>query len=163
MANNLIRRLNNRELSNGGTWDPFQVMRDMLRWDPFREESGLPQALRASYTPSFDVRETKDAFHFHADLPGLKEKDLDITFNGNQLTIAGRREEEKRDDAERYHTVERWYGSFARTFSLPEGVDAENVTAELKDGVLRVVVPKRPEVQPRKISVSVGADKKASA
>jgi len=160
---NLIRRLNGRDLGSSVTWDPFQVMRDMLRWDAFHEDGSAPQASRQTYTPSFDVRESKEAYHFQADLPGLKEKDLEITFNANQLTIAGRREEEKREDSDRYHTVERWYGTFARTFSLPQGVDAEHVTAELKDGVLRVVVPKRPEVQPRKISISINDDKKATA
>ena len=160
---NLIRRLNGRDLGSNLSWDPFQVMRDMLRWEPFHEDGSLAQGSRQTYTPSFDVRESKEAYHFHADLPGLKQKDLEITFNANQLTIAGRREEEKREESDRYHAVERWYGSFARTFSLPQGVDAENVTADLKDGVLRVVVPKRPEVQPRKISISVNDDKKANA
>jgi len=179
--NNLIRRVANRELGRdarvGLAWDPFQVMRDLLQADVFRDDASLGQGRWPSFMPSFDVRETADAFHFHADLPGLKREDLEITLNGNLLSISGRREAERRDepksqgnqreDTDRYHTAERWYGSFARSFSLPDGIDASGIAADLNDGVLKVTVPKRPEVQPRKIAIAVNgdgsSDKKATA
>ncbi len=145
-------------LTRGGTWDPFEMMREMLRWDPMRElaRTGLGGG-ELGFTPSFDVKETKDAYEFKADLPGMKEDDVDISLTGNRLTISGKREEEKRDEGDQYFAYERSYGSFSRSFTLPEGVDAEHVNAELKDGVLSVVVPKKPEVQPRRIQLKGGS------
>ncbi|HYG68700.1 MAG TPA: Hsp20/alpha crystallin family protein, partial [Anaeromyxobacteraceae bacterium] len=105
------------------------------------------------FVPSFEVKETKDAYVFKADLPGIREEDLDINLTGNRLTVSGKREEEKRSEEERYYAYERSYGSFSRSFTLPEGVDAEHVDAELRDGVLTVRIAKRPEVQPKRIEV----------
>ncbi|HLL55308.1 MAG TPA: HSP20 family small heat-shock protein, partial [Myxococcaceae bacterium] len=135
-------------------FDPFEMMRDMLRWDPFQEMQrwgGAGGGEGLVFTPSFEVKETKDSYVFKADLPGIKEGDLDISLTGNRLTISGKREEEKRDEGEQFFTYERSYGSFSRSFTLPGGVDVEHVNADLKDGVLSVVVPKKPEVQPKRI------------
>ncbi len=141
-----------RGLTRGGTsWDPFEVMQDLMRWDPFRELTRGVE--RPAFAPSFEVRETKDAYVFKADLPGLREEDLDISLTGSRLTIAGQRQEEKREEGERFYTYERSFGAFSRSFTLPEGVDAEHVQGEMKDGVLTVVIPKTPEVQPKRIQL----------
>jgi HSP20 family protein len=161
---NIIRR-NDRRNSNpdlapmlSPAWDPFQIMRELSGWDPLRD---LGQNLSRAFVPSFDVKETRDAYIFTADLPGVREEDLEINVTGNQLTVSGRREQEQEQEGEQYHAFERTYGAFMRTFSLPEGADPESVQAEFKDGVLRIVVGKRPEVQPRRISV-LGAAKEAA-
>lgn len=135
----------------GATLEPFGLMRNLMRWDPFRDIE-FPE-LQSAYIPSFDIKETAQGFVFIADLPGVKQEDLDINLTGSRLTITGRRESEERKEGENYFATERNFGSFSRTFSLPEGVDPNGVGAELKNGVLTLTVPKVPEVQPRKISI----------
>jgi HSP20 family protein len=136
-------------------WDPWRAMRHLLSWDPFREMAPFPafEERVAAFTPAFDVKETKDSYEFKADVPGIKDKDLEVTMTGNRLTIGGKREEEREDKSDRYYSYERNYGSFSRSFTLPDGVDAENLRASLEQGVLTVLVPKKPEVQPKKIAV----------
>jgi HSP20 family protein len=134
--------------------EPFRLMRDFLRWDPLRDyDLGAPAA---AFMPSFDVKESPDAYQLKADLPGILEADLEISLESNRLTVAGKREAETTKDGERWHLAERSNGSFSRTFTLPEDVDSEKVVAELRNGVLTLMVPKRPEVRPKKISVSLG-------
>ncbi|ATB35296.1 heat-shock protein Hsp20 [Cystobacter fuscus] len=163
----LIRRNNSdRGLVQNRGVDPFEVMRDLLQWDPFRElPRGVAGGAVTGFLPSFEVKETKDSYVFKADLPGVKQEDLNISLTGNRLTLSGQRNEEKRDEGETHYVHERGFGSFSRSFSLPEGIDAEHVQAELKDGVLNVVVPKKPEVQPKRILVkgTHEGDTKASA
>ena len=158
MANITRRGTGGGQLQTGREWDPFRMMRDMLQWDPFREmtpflggRGGEQQAL--AFVPQFEVKETKDGYLFKADLPGVKESDLDISLSGNRLTVSGRREAEEKQEGETYYAYERTYGSFTRSFTLPEDVASDDVRADLKDGVLTLVVPRRPEQQPRKISV----------
>jgi HSP20 family protein len=129
-----------------------------MRWDPFRELSrGVTGGGDlAGFVPSFEVKETKDSYIFKADLPGVKEDQVDISLTGNRLTISGQRQEEKKDEGDTYFTYERSYGSFSRAFTLPEGIDPDHVQAELKEGVLTVVVPKKPEVQPKRIQLQGG-------
>lgn len=159
---NIMRKREEREsapLASGvdpSYRDPFQVMRSLFRWDPFREmESFLPSAgLRErNFVPNVELRETKDAYVIKADLPGVTEKDLDISVTGNQIAISGRREQEETREDERFYAYERSYGNFMRSFTLPEGADPDNVKADLKEGVLTLSVPKKPEVQPRKITI----------
>ncbi|HSD89018.1 MAG TPA: Hsp20/alpha crystallin family protein, partial [Kofleriaceae bacterium] len=124
-------------------WDPLRVMRDMLRWDPFREMApAFPNLERAAFNPSFDVTETKDAFVFKADVPGVKQEEIEITTTGNRIQISGKRESEQESKSETVYTYERQYGSFARSFTLPDGADIDHARTELKDGVLTLVVPK---------------------
>jgi HSP20 family protein len=108
---------------------------------------------RSTFMPSFEVKETKTGYVFKADVPGVSEKDLDIQLTGTRLSISGKRESEKQEQGESYYCFERSFGSFNRSFTLPEGVDADHVSASLKDGVLTLAVAKKPEVQPRTISV----------
>jgi len=139
--------------ATAATLEPFRLMRDFLRWDPLLDYGpGAPTA----FMPSFDVKETPDAYQFRADLPGILEAELEISLEGNRLTVAGKREEESTKEGERIHLSERSHGTFSRTFTLPEDVEGEKVVAELRNGVLTLMVPKRPEVRPRKINVSLG-------
>ena len=140
-------------LSRPAAWDPFQSMRELFRWDPFQMGALLPLANEARFAPDFEVKETKESFVFRADLPGVAEKDLQVQLNDNRLSVSGKRESEKTEQHETYYASERSYGSFTRSFTLPEGVDADKAHAELKNGVLSIAIPKRPEAQPRKINV----------
>jgi HSP20 family protein len=128
-------------------------MREMLRFDPLREVEGGGTWERG-FVPTFEVTESNDAYLFRADVPGVKEEDLDISLTGNRLTISGRREQERQEQSERYYASERSYGSFSRSFTLPDGTDQEHVQADVKNGVLTLRLAKRPEIQPRRISIS---------
>jgi HSP20 family protein len=130
-------------------------MRALLTWDPFREMAPFAPAEASTFSLSaaFDVKETKDAYLFKADVPGIYEKDLEVTLTGNRLTIAGKRDAEKEDRTDRYYAYERSYGAFTRSFTLPEGANVEALRASLEQGVLTVTVPKKPEVQPKKIAL----------
>ncbi len=152
MANLIHRNEGGAMQQPARPWDPFEMMRDLMRWDPFAEVGPL-RTREAVFTPAFEVKESQDAYLFKADLPGIKEEDLELSLTGNRLTISGKREEEKREEDERYYAYERSYGSFSRSFTLPEGVDPEHAEADLSNGVLTVSIPKRPEVKPKKIEV----------
>ncbi|MFZ5445072.1 MAG: Hsp20/alpha crystallin family protein [Myxococcota bacterium] len=136
------------------TWDPFQEMRSLLSWEPFRNlRMNAPEL---NFAPAFEVKETKDGFLFKADVPGVKENDIEISLTGDRLVISGKREAEKTEKNETLYTYERTYGSFQRAFTLPQGVDAEHARAELKDGVLTVLLPRVAAEQPKKIVVKAG-------
>ena len=134
-------------------WDPWRQMQELMRWDPFTAMTPAWSSEAMTFDPDFDVKETKEAFEFKADVPGMKPEDFDVKMNNNRLTITGKREEEKTDKDETRYVYERSFGSFSRSFTMPEGVDAEKISADLKDGVLNVRVPKMPQAQPRQISV----------
>jgi HSP20 family protein len=130
---------------------PLHVMDALLRWEPFREADLGPPA--SAYAPAFDIKEIKDAYVIQADLPGVREGALDVTVTGTVVTVSGKREPALGGADERYFALERGYGSFSRTFTLPEGANVDDLSANLEQGVLTLHVPKRPEVQPRKITV----------
>ncbi|HEY0993950.1 MAG TPA: Hsp20/alpha crystallin family protein [Kofleriaceae bacterium] len=142
-------------------WNPLHQMREWLRWDPFREMaptfSGFPAFERLEWSPTFDVTENKEAFLFKADVPGVKKEDLEITASGNRVQISGKRDAEKEAKSDTLYTYERQYGSFLRSFTLPEGTDLEHAKSELKDGVLTLVIPKLPGAQAKKIPISITA------
>lgn len=157
---NIIRRDNNdvgRTTGSDYRWDPFRVMDALFRWDPFRADAQSLFAQTSDYAPRFDVKETRSAYVIKADLPGVNEDDLNVSVTGRQLTISGHRDQERREDGEQFFAVERTAGGFARTFALPDIVDPDAVKAELKNGVLTLEVPKRPEAQPRKVAIGRGA------
>ncbi len=143
-------------------WDPFERMQELLGLDIGRMLVP-PGAREGGFVPDFEVKETKDAFIFKADIPGVEEKDLEITLAENRLTISGKREEERREESDRYYTYERNYGSFSRTFTLPRGVNADDVQADFKNGVLGVRIPKKTEDQPKRIKVGGERGEKAKA
>lgn len=139
-------------------WDPMRTMRELLRWDPFREMAPFPgfkELGGASFNPSFEVTENKDGYMFKADLPGVKQEDIEISTMGNRLQISGKRDVEHETKDDTIYTYERQYGSFARSFTLPDGADVDHARTDLKDGVLTLVIPKKAGAQqPKKIAIS---------
>lgn len=162
MANIDVRKNDPRQQAIAPTreWDPGRIMRSLLSWDPFREMTpfALEQPL-AGFAPAFEVKETKDGYLFKADLPGVKQQDVEVDWTANRLTIRGKREAEKQEKTDTYYTYERSYGSFTRAFTLPDGIDPNGIHADLRDGVLTIDVPKKAEAQPKKIAVTTPQDK----
>ncbi len=136
-------------------WEPIRLFRDLMNWEPFRELTHPVGRIEPIFVPDFEVKETKEAHEFRADLPGVKEADLEVRVAGLQLVIVGKRETEVVNDADTFYICERMYGTFTRTFTLPPGADLEHIVAALKDGVLTLHIPKKPEVQAKKIPVVV--------
>ena len=136
-------------------WEGSRLMRSLRGFDPFREMA--PYAVspfeEGEMSPAFDVKETPEGFQFHADVPGVQEKDLTLTVNGNRITISGKREKEEKKQTETYYAYERTHGSFSRSFTLPIGADVQATKANLKDGVLDVFVPKKAAEQPKKLEI----------
>jgi HSP20 family protein len=158
MADITVRHSGNTPVPQSRTSQtPGQWVRALMGWDPFQEMEPWPTYRGADFNPTFDVKETKEGFVFRADLPGIQEKDIDVTLTGNRLVISGKREEEKKEQSDVYFACERSYGSFTRAFTLPEGVDAGLARADYKNGVLTLLVPKKPEAQPKKIAVKAGS------
>jgi HSP20 family protein len=156
---NLIRRNERPEEMTPSAWEPLRLMRHLFSWDPFAEMFPTGRWEVTAFAPRFEVKETKDAYVFKADLPGVEEKDLDITLTGNRITVSGTREAEERKESETYYAFERSYGSFSRAFTLPEGADVEHCEADLKAGVLTLSVPKRAEHLAKKISLKTIGEK----
>ena len=158
----IVRRTPSTELPVLSALHPFRTLRDLLGWDPFQEMAPMLPVEAQKVIPPFEVRETKDRFVFIADLPGIEAKDIEILLTGNRLTITGVRTEklEKGEEGE-YYARERTYGRFTRSFTLPEGADLNAVQAHLGSGVLTIVFPKVPAVQPKKIPVAVEKTAKA--
>jgi HSP20 family protein len=150
---NIIRGSESERAPLTTGWEPLRVMRELLGWDPFAEMLPALRGETVTFAPKFEVHETKDAYVFKADVPGIEDKDLDITLTGNRLTVSGKREAEGREEGVTYYAYERSYGSFSRSFTLPEGSDFDHAAAEVKSGVLTVSIPKKPESQARKISL----------
>lgn len=136
-----------------GAMEPFRRMREMLNIDPFAEmASGFPTMGRR-FVPDMEVCEKNDCYVVTADLPGLADDDVNVEVTGNRLTISGKREEEQRDEGERYWAYERSYGSFTRSFVLPEGTMPDQVDAQLENGVLEVRIPKAKGEEAKKIPI----------
>ncbi len=136
-------------------WDPFRAMRSLLDWDPFREVSPAMMPSRLSeFDPAFELKEVPTGFALRADMPGVKEQDLEVNLTGNRLSVKGKRESETKEEKEgTFYVYERTYGSFSRTFTLPGEIDGTKIRAELKDGVLMIDLPKRPEALAQKIPI----------
>ncbi len=109
----------------------------------------------AAFTPAVDVFEDKDGLQIYVELPGVEQKDIDVQVEGNTLTLRGERKLDRESERQGYRLVERSFGAFHRTFTLPETVDAEHVSAEAKDGVLKIRLPKKAESKPRQIKVQI--------
>lgn len=131
-------------------WDPFRMMREFVR----AGADGDLEEVGGEFIPEFEMKETDDAFLLKGDVPGVKEDDIEISCSGQSLSVSGKREEEAREEGERYYRYERSFGSFSRTFTLPETADLDNASASLDSGVLTVTMPKRESAKARKISVS---------
>jgi HSP20 family protein len=151
----------------------------ITRWDPFRELSALQQqvnrlfnesvtgrgeeALGSSFVPPVDVYEDEQGIRLKMEVPGIDEKDIDIRLENNTLSVRGERKFEKEEKEENFQRVERRYGSFLRTFTLPNTVDTENVTADYDKGVLVLQLTKRAEAKPKQIKVNIGGQKTIEA
>ena len=108
-----------------------------------------------SNLPKMDVKELAERIVVQMDLPGMEQKDIQVTVENNVLTIAGERRFEKKDEKDKYHRVERSYGKFSRSFSLPALVQTDKIAASYQNGVLEIQLPKREEVKPRTLTIQV--------
>jgi HSP20 family protein len=145
----------------------------IVRYDPFRDLRTLQEEVnrlfstnltrafgddegigRGAWSPSVDIFENKDQIVLEAELPGMKQEDFDLSIENNVITLRGERRFEKTQETDNYHRVERSYGAFTRSFTLPQTVSGEGATAEYNNGVLRVTLPKREEAKPRRIQVT---------
>lgn len=147
-------------------WEPF---RGLSRWAPFRELAALQGQVdrlfgdslfgeafdRTSWLPAVDIVENDHEIALRADLPGVDPKGVDIQVENGRLTLRGERTYEKDVKEEDYRRVERTYGSFVRSFALPNSVDADKIQAEYRNGVLELRLPKRAEAKPKQIKVTV--------
>jgi HSP20 family protein len=149
----------------------------LTRWDPFREfvtlqdrmnrlfrdsygtEGGEEALTSTTFAPPVDVYEDEHSVTLKIEVPGIEEKDIDVRIENNTLTVHGERKFEKEEKEENFRRVERQYGSFTRTFTLPNTVDHENVQADYDKGVLKVKLAKKAEAKPKQIKVNVGSQK----
>ena len=141
----------------------------LIRWEPvpvhrlFNTLFDTPTVASAParrFAPATDLIESDSHYILRADLPGLSEDDVNVELDGNVLTVSGERRSESEDRKAGYHRVERSYGSFRRSVRLPEGVDAEAITATFDKGVLEITVPKPEAAKPHKVQIAVGSGDK---
>lgn len=147
---------------------------NLVRFDPYRELSALQDQFSralgsalgrtsredetlAAWVPPVDITEEKDRILITAELPGFQDNEISIQTENGMLTISGERKFEKETEGRNYHRVERAYGQFLRSFSLPNNVDREKIKAEFKNGLLKIELPKREDAKPRSIQISSGS------
>jgi HSP20 family protein len=153
----------------------------ITRWDPFREFSTLQDRMNrlfrdsygpegreenlnnTSFAPPVDVYEDEHSVNLKIEVPGVDEKDIDVRIENNVLTVHGERKFEREEKQENFRRVERQYGNFTRTFTLPTTVDAEKVSASYDKGILKIALPKKAEAKPKQIKFSVGSEKTLEA
>jgi|SRR4029453_3679058 HSP20 family protein len=146
----------------------------LVRWDPIRELDSLQGDMNRLFDrffeggrtangstarrwiPAMDLVETEDHLVLRGDLPGMTEDDVDIEIKDNVLTVSGERKSESEDRREGYHRVERSFGSFSRSLTLPQGIDPERVDAKFENGVLEVQIPKPAEAKPTRVQIGKG-------
>lgn len=138
-------------------WKPWQevnsLQREMNRmFDSFFQDTDESASTSAWY-PSVDIKETPDVIDVYAELPGLTKKDIKLSIRDNILQISGEKQREERDDDANYHRLERVYGTFSRSFTLPTKVQMDKVNAVFNDGVLHLTLPKAEEEKPRQIEI----------
>ena len=153
----------------------------LTRWEPIREMAALQdrisrlwseqfnslsgdESLNAgSFVPPVDVYEDEHGIQLKMEVPGINEKDIDIRLENNVLTVTGERKIENEEKQENFHRVERRYGTFSRSFTLPNTVDNESVTASYDKGLLKISLGKRADAKPRQIKVNIGKELSATA
>lgn len=139
--------------------NPFDDLRrlESRLFEPFFRYPYFQESMQSSaWNPAVDVLEENDRIIVKVEAPGVDEKDLHVTFEDGLLTVTGERQFERKDDRN-YHRIERAYGSFTRSFTLPRSVDATQIVANYRNGVLEIEVPKKEESRPRQISINVNA------
>lgn len=140
-------------------WDPFKDMvtlrekMNRLFEDVFTGQSEDKELAASSWAPAVDIFETENDLVMTAEVPGIDEKDIEIKIEDNTLILKGARKFEKETKEENYHRIERSYGSFYRAFTLPNSIDPERIQAEHENGVLKITMPKRTELKPRKVKI----------
>jgi len=151
---------------------------NIIRWDPYRDFSqlterfnrafGLPatperdeELSLGSWIPPVDIVEEKDRITLTAELPGFQPREVEVQMEGGVLTVKGERKREEEKEGRNYHRVERSYGHFLRSFTLPNNVDRDAIKAHFADGLLTIELPKREEARPRQIQISAEAPQKA--
>ena len=147
----------------------------ITRWDPFREVVALQNRMNhlfrdlnegdsplttAGFVPAVDIYEDSKKIVLKLEVPGIDEKDLDVRVENNTLTVKGERKFEKEEKEENFHRIERRFGTFFRSFTLPTTVDSEHIHAGYTNGVLNLELSKKPEAQPKQIKVNVGGSQK---
>jgi HSP20 family protein len=165
-----LKKVNMKTLEK---WNPFRVSHS---WDPFREleemqrrwaslfdrQMLLPdggkeeQFSLTEWTPAVDIAEDDKEYTIKAELPGINKEDVKVTVENGVLSISGERKSEKEEKDKKYHRIERTYGSFVRTFTLPEGTAGDKMNAEFKDGVLKLHLPKDEKAKPKTVEVKIG-------
>src|SRR5437870_9275255 len=135
--------------------EEFQNRLSTLFGRPFRRTNGREEITLPEWTPLADITEDEKEYLIKAELPEVKKDEVKVAVENGVLTISGERKFEKEQKNKKYHRVERAYGSFVRSFTLPDGAEADKVNAEFKDGVLKVHLPKSEEVKPKQIEVKV--------
>ena len=145
----------------------------LTRWDPFRELTALQNRmnrlleeqygggreeslLAGAFVPPVDIYEDEHSVQLKLEVPGVEEKELDIKVENNTLTVSGERKFEKEEKEENFHRVERRYGSFSRSFTLPNTVSTDDIQANYENGVLKIRLNKRAEAKPKQIKVNIG-------
>lgn len=148
----------------------------VTRWDPFRELTTLQNRMNSifqdygkagqdeltttgSFVPAVDVYEDEHKIVLKLEIPGVSQEDVDIRLESNMLTVRGERKFEKEEKEENFHRIERRYGSFSRSFTLPNTVDTENIRAHYDQGVLNIELSKRAEAKPKQIKVNISSGK----
>jgi HSP20 family protein len=144
----------------------------VVRWDPFRDLNMLQDrmnrlfdnagrtwgtdepAATTTWSPAVDIFETEDEIVVKAELPGMERKDIALNLENNVLTVRGERQFAKEAKDENYHRIERSYGTFSRSFSIPATVDEEKIRADYREGVLKIVLPKKEQVKPKQIRIA---------
>ena len=144
---------------------------NIIRWDPFRDLSTLrvrmnrlfedafssreeeKDMVASTWNPSVDIYETENAMVLKAEVPGIDENDIELKIEDNTLTLKGDRKFEKETKEENYHRIERAYGSFYRSFTLPRNIDQDKIKAERENGILKVTMSKKAELKPKKVKI----------
>ena len=140
-------------------WDPWREIEDMF--DRYTRAGGVPRgggqelARTGDWTPRVDIAETEQAFVIKAEVPEVNKDDVKITVDNGVLSICGERKQEQEEKGKTFHRVERFYGQFTRSFTLPENVDEDHITATFKDGMLSLEIPKTEKAQPKAIEVNL--------
>ena len=154
---------------------------NLVTWDPYRELSTLQDRVNrifggspmrrdrdeemsvGAWIPPVDIVEEKDRILLTAELPGFQEKDIEVQMEGGVLTLRGERKTETEKEGRTFHRMERSYGQFVRSFTLPNNVDRENIKARFNNGLLEIELPKREEAKPRQIKIGSGNSQKKEA
>jgi HSP20 family protein len=148
-------------------WNPSRDLMDVERefgklFNSFNRRFGFDdgdqnteELENAVWSPLTDISESKDEYLLKMDLPGVTKNDLKLSYEDGELKISGERKQEKEDKESKYHRIERTYGKYFRSFTLPKQIQAENIKAEFKDGQLKVIIPKAEEAKPKELEIKV--------